>query len=98
VPWVRPIAKPTRLYRAFHDALERVTDEVQPYDFRRSFAHAMEMSGVPRSRRRVYFGHYPGSPLDLYERHQWAAFWTEDAEKLRAYWGENLPAAHLRLA
>jgi hypothetical protein len=98
VPSVRPIAKPTRLVRAFRDALEQVTTEVKPYDFRRSFAHAMEMANIPRSRRRVYMGHGAGSPLDLYERHDWERFWVEDTEKLRAYWGTNLPAAHLRLA
>jgi hypothetical protein len=34
IPFVRPIARPLHLYRAFHDALEKVTDEVKPYDFR----------------------------------------------------------------
>jgi hypothetical protein len=64
----------------------------------RSFAHAMEMAGVHRSHRLVYMGHGPGHVLDLYERHDWEVFWAEDGQKLRTYWGDNLPAAHLRLA
>jgi hypothetical protein len=98
IPFVRPIARPTRLYRAFHDALEKVTTEVKPYDFRRTFAHAMEIAGVHRSRRRAYMGQGVGSVLDLYERHDWERFWLEDGLRLREYWGDKLPAAHLRLA
>ena len=44
--------------------------------------------------RRVYLP----KDLDLYERHDWERFWLEDGEKLRTYWGDKLPAAHLRLA
>jgi hypothetical protein len=88
VPFVRPIAKPTRLYRAFHDALEKVTSDVQVYDFRRSFALAMVVSGIPPVRQRVYMGHGAQSMTELYGWHDVQRFLKEDGDKLREYFGD----------
>jgi integrase len=98
IPRVRPIARPTRKYRAFLVALEQATKEtVRPYDLRRTFAHSMELAGIPRTRRELYMGHRARDVLDLYERHDVERFLVEDGDKLRAYLGD-LPLAGIRLA
>jgi integrase len=86
IPLVHPIARPTRQYRAFRDALVEASDgEVQPYDLRRTYARWMDSSGISRIRRKIYLGHSVGDVTDLYERHEIEQFWIEDAERVRAY-------------
>jgi integrase len=88
IPKVRPIAMPSRKYKPFLEALGEASGEkVQPYDLRRSFAHWMELAGIPRTRRKLYLGHKVEDVTDLYERHDVERFLVEDADKLRAFLG-----------
>jgi integrase len=100
IPRIHAIAKPAKLYRAFFDALAEASDKtVKPYDLRRTYAHWMEMAEISRVRRKIYMGHSVGDVTDLYERHELAKFWLEDAERLRQYMGEPAPPiGTLRLA
>lgn len=78
-------SKPRIHHRTFEDKLrERTGRAIQPYDLRRTFAHWMEMAGIPRSRRRIYMGHGTSSVTDLYEHHEVRRFLQEDAAKLAA--------------
>jgi integrase len=61
---------------------------VTPYAFRRTFAHTMELAGIPRTRRRLYMGHGPRDVTDLYEEHEIVAFLQEDAERILAHLGK----------
>ena len=88
IPKVRPIAPPQKPYRAFLEALETASGEtVQPYDLRRTFAHWMELAGIPRTRRRLYMGHKAGDVTDLYEQHDVERYLKEDGEKMRDFLG-----------
>jgi integrase len=99
IPTIRPIAKPTRLYRPFLDALHEASGgTVRPYDLRNTFANWMEAAGIPRARRIVYMGHGTKDITDLYERHEVERFLQDDGEKLRALLGKAPVAAGIRLA
>lgn len=80
----RPVV-PTMHRRTFENKLRDRTSQIQPYDFRRTFAHWMEEAGISRARRTVYLGHGVKSVTDLYERHEVRRFLIEDAKKLCEY-------------
>lgn len=70
IPNLGELCRPQRRYRAFQMALAKASHEmVEPYDGRRTFAHWMEMAGIPRTRRRLYMGHAVGDVTDRYEGH-----------------------------
>jgi integrase len=100
IPRIYPIAAPTRLYRAFFDALAAASGgTVKPYDLRRTYANWMEAAEISRVRRKIYLGHSVGDVTDLYERHELEKFWQEDAERMRRYMGTPIPpVGTLRLA
>jgi integrase len=85
VPLIGPIEKPTRSNVAFRRALRKVRSDLSPYSFRRSFAHWMDMAGIPRARRRLYMGHGTKDVTDLYERHDVDAYLIEDAKAIKDY-------------
>jgi integrase len=99
IPYIRPIARPTRPYRSFLDALDEASGgDVLPYDLRRTFATWMEAAGIPRTRRKLYMGHGTTDVTDLYERHDVERFLADDAEKLRTWLGDAPVKAGIRLA
>lgn len=88
IPLIWPIERPTRKYRRFLIALDNASEKtVKPYDLRRTFAHWMEMAGIPRTRRRMYMGHRVADITELYERHDVTTFLQKDGERLREYLG-----------
>ena len=97
VPLVFAPARPdTKTGWSFAQALRKLTNgDVQPYDARRTFIHWMEEAGVTRIRRKMYAGHRTGDVTELYERHELAGFLDDDATKIRAYLGGDLP--HLQV-
>lgn len=98
VPRLFSIALPTTTYWGFVQAIRKVTGgTVRPYDARHTFMHWMEMSGIPRIRRKIYLGHELGADVsELYEEHDVVAFLEEDANRLREYLGEA-PRSALRV-
>ncbi len=79
----------------FRQALRRLSIKVTPYDARRTYAHLMEEAGIPRTRRMMYLGHRERDVTDLYERHEVTAFLAEDAKKLHALVGADVPRLRL---
>lgn len=55
--------------RTFEDKVRERTNELTPYDLRRTYANWLEAAGIPRTRRRLYLGHGTGDVTDLYEAH-----------------------------
>jgi hypothetical protein len=92
VPLVYRIPEPRITRTKFEDDLADMTDgDVQPYDFRRTFANWIEYAEIPRNRQQHYQGHGPKSMDDLYRRAQVKQYLAEDCAKLREYIGP-LPA------
>lgn len=60
-----------------------------PDDLRRTSSKWLELSGIPRTRRRMYMGHGAKDVTDLYERSEVTNYLVEDAKKLRAFLGIN---------
>jgi hypothetical protein len=88
VPLVMPITRPAIHDRTFADAVrERTNRQIQPYDLRRTYANALENSGIIRTRRRLYMGHAPQDDLDLYEYHDVRPHTETDGAKLREFFG-----------
>lgn len=79
------IQHPTRSNKAFRTALRAVRDDLSPYSFRRSYAHWMELSFIPRSRRKQYLGHSTGDVTGGYETSEVEAFLADDAARLKAF-------------
>jgi integrase len=99
IPSIRPISRPTRLYRPFLDALNEASDgAVRPYDLRKTFSNWMEAAGIPRTRRMIYLGHGAKDVTDLYERHEVLRYLAEDGERLKTHLGHAPVAAGIRLA
>jgi len=70
---------------------ERHRGVITPYDLRRTYSRWMELSGIPRTRRKLYMGHGASDVTDLYEFHEVEAFLVEDAKRLRAYCETQVP-------
>lgn len=88
IPYVIPPVPPVIHRRTFEDKMRlRFGSDVQPYDLRRTYAHWMELAGIPRTRRRLYMGHGAVDVTDLYESHEVTAFLIDDGKKLRALLG-----------
>ncbi len=49
----------------------------------------MEEAGSSRSGRMNYMGHQVGDVMEIYERVELARFLEEDADRMKAYLGEN---------
>ena len=85
-----PTPPSTETQNGFAQALRKVRTDVQPYDARKTFAGWMEEAGISRSRRRQYMGHQVGDVTEIYERVELARFLEEDANRMKAYLGENM--------
>ena len=97
VPLIQEILKPARGSNAFRKQLKRLRKDLSPRSFRRSYAHWMEMAGIPRSRRRLYLGHSgPKDTTDIYEHHQVEAFLKEDAQVMEKWIFEQSSRHHLK--
>lgn len=98
VPLAYPITAPTCSADHFRHRLHTLTDgEVRPHDLRYTFMRWAENAGIPDLRIRWYAGHAVKSVSELYRRGRgFQEFLREDAERLRAYFGEP-PASGLRV-
>jgi integrase len=86
VPRIDTPTRPTTTEQYLRKQIKSVTKkDIQLYDFRRTYAHWMEMSGVPRSRRQSYMGHSSRDILDLYESHEVQDHLKKDGDLLREY-------------
>ncbi len=85
VPLIQRPAVPKFNRRKFEDDLRDRTRAIVVYDLRRTYANWLESAGIPRTRRKLYMGHSASDITDLYERHEVAAFLTDDAKKLRDF-------------
>ena len=85
VPRLGSPEKPLRGYKAFREALTGADETLVPYDGRRTFAHWLEESGIPRTRRRIYLGHAVKDVTDLYEGHDVTHYIPEDRARLLKY-------------
>lgn len=85
------IAPPTMTLTAFADdwSEKKLGEFHGAYDARRTFSHACEAVGIPRSRIMAYLGHGIGSVTDLYLRHEVYPHLGADAVKLKEWF--NLP-------
>jgi integrase len=83
VPLIQPIVKPSRSIVALRRKLRSFG--ISPQSFRRTYAHWLEMAGVPRSRRKMYMGHSAGDTTGLYEAHEIEAYLKADAQRVQAY-------------
>lgn len=99
VPLVEPVAPPRIAFATFQDELwlRKLNAEHTAYDGRRTFARALELCGVERSRRRYYMGQGVRDVLDLYERHDFARYLAEDGAKLRRHFGAPETSSALRV-
>jgi len=98
--WIPKLVIPVRpdatTYRRFATILSQATEgAVEPYDGRRTFAHWLELAGIPRTRRKAYMGHAGGNVLSLYEAHEVAGYLAEDTAKLVALIGDEGPGLKL---
>ncbi len=79
------IAEPARRAMGWKQLrLELVALGVQPYDGRRAFAHLLEESGVPRTRRKMYLGHAAGDVTGGYETAELREYLAADRLKVLA--------------
>ncbi len=85
-----PTPPSTETLNGFAQALRKVRTDVKPYDARKTFAGWMEEAGISRSRRRQYMGHQVGDVTEIYERVELARFLEEDADRLKAYLGDEM--------
>lgn len=85
VPIIQSFPPVTCSNISFRRALRKVRPDLSPYSFRRTYAHWMEMAGIPRARRIAYLGHGKKDTTDLYEAHQIEAYLQEDAKTFRNY-------------
>jgi hypothetical protein len=87
VPYTYRLLRRVRCgYKAFRLQLAKASDgKVLPGDLRRGFAHLLEQSGIPRTRRRLYLGHRVRDVSDLYETHDVRQYLMEDAIAIRKY-------------
>jgi integrase len=85
-----PTLPSTETQNGFAQALRKVRTDVRPYDARKTFAHRMEEAGISRSRRMKYMGHQVGDVTEIYEQVELARFLEEDADRMKAYLGENM--------
>lgn len=81
------LGRPMIHRRTFENKVRARTRSITVYDIRRTYAHWLEMAGVPRSRRKLYLGHGSGDVTGLYEIHEVRAFLQADAERLRVFLG-----------
>lgn len=65
VPLVTAPAVPRLHRRTFEHGVRERSRDLTPYDLRRSYANWLEAAGIPRTRRRLYFGHGAGDVADL---------------------------------
>lgn len=87
VPLIEAPTRPTRRYKAFRVALQKVDASLTPYVARRSYAHWLEEAGIHPTRVRMYMGHAPKTTTDLYTEHDVAPHLADDAKALQGYIG-----------
>lgn len=100
VPLIRQIARPGRLYKPFLEAMHEASDDtVLPKDLRNTFSNWCQKAGIPRVRRKIYYGHGKTDVSDIYEWEEVEGFLRTDGEKLRKYLEEHgvlmAPQLHL---
>jgi len=91
VPYVGYAVKPCVLYQAFRKRYVKAAPGRTVHDLRKTFTKWVDEADIPRIRRKLYLGHSNSDMTDLYERRNIEEFLVEDAERLRAYVGDNLP-------
>ena len=97
VPLIEIPARPTLTYAGFNSARRYRNVSHTLYDARRTYAHWLEMAGIPRSRRHAYMGHKTRDVLDLYEDHGPLVYVKDDAQKLRKLLGITEDTSHLKM-
>jgi hypothetical protein len=94
VPLLRAPTPPGMHRRTFEDKFRERTQQVTPYDLRRTYANWLEAAGVPRTRRRQYLGHGAGDVTGLYELHEVESYLLDDAHRLREFVGGGHTKSH----
>jgi hypothetical protein len=90
VPSVRPIERPGRLYKPFLKAIKEASDDtVLPKDLRNTYSNWLQKAGIPRVRRKIYYGHGKTDVSDIYEWEEVQEFLRTDGDRLRAYLAEH---------
>jgi hypothetical protein len=86
IPRVSSPTRPTTTEQYLRKAIRSIPKKnVQIYDFRRTYSHWLEMSRIPRSRRKAYMGHSTTDILGLYESHEVDGFLKSDGKRLKEY-------------
>ena len=84
-----PVSKPTLGERQFRRHLETAVKKsglkVSSHTFRKCFSHWMELSGIPRTRRKGYLGHGKSDITDIYEVHDVEKYLRDDAKDFRDF-------------
>jgi len=98
VPWVAPLARPTRDYRRYRIQLHRAGGPtLTPNRLRHTYLQWLEEAGVPRTHRKAYAGHR--SLKDTTETYEDRLITPEtcraDGRLLRAYIGRGAGVLHL---
>jgi integrase len=82
---VRPGSAVSTFRRLFRPAAPGHT----PYDLRRSFAHWLELAGIPQTRQDIYQGHGPRTVSDRYRWHAVEPYVGADGARVRAWLREQ---------
>lgn len=84
-----PLEKPSlgeRQFRRYLDTARQATGlKATSHTFRKCFTHWMELSGIPRTRRKAYLGHGNTDITDIYERHEVERYLRDDATAFRDF-------------
>jgi hypothetical protein len=87
VPNLGPLIRPMLGYQAFRVKLGKARPGMTPHDFRHTYMHWMELSGISRIRRKMYLGHRTGDVTAIYERHEVDGFLKSDARLMLDFIG-----------
>lgn len=87
VPLVLSPVVPRMHRRTFEDAIRERTAAITPYDLRRTYARWLQDAKIPRTRRRLYYGHGAVDISDLYEEYEVAEYIAADGAALRTLLG-----------
>lgn len=90
--YVAPACAQRTLNKALAAIASGDVPHVTLYAFRHTFAHWLELAGIPRTRRRLYRGHGKQDIGDEYEGHEVARFVREDGAMFAAWLKNELRA------
>lgn len=88
IPRLGGIQPPQRRFQQLSLVLRKKELGVTPYDARRSFAHWLEMAGIPDSRCDAYLGHKSQGVRGLYREHSVRDHLEADRKALLNFMGE----------